>query len=223
MFNKFASWTSACISVSISIGIGTTLGCGANENEEEKLVRALVARNAASDNAMEEIDPVEPLGRPVVDRLKQEQATEAQLVQTDVKRMVESLYDLDIDTLLDFTHPRIIDMLGGKVAARKSLLTNLDAIRSKGMKLQSLQFPSTPVFLKGQTNEFTIVPTISVISFADSSRVESLNYQLGARPIGGKRWTYVEGSRMNERTAPLLFADFPSGFEFPATYRKRVP
>ena len=58
--------------------------------------------------------------------------------------------------------------------------------------------------------------------FVLANTVESLNYQFGIRAIGTSKWTYIEGSRINKQNVRTLFSDFPSDYEFPEFYRKKL-
>lgn len=142
-------------------------------------------------------------------------------VQKDVRRMVAAAYEGDVETIIDFTHPKILQMMGGVATARTAMQEIFDKGASLGLKLDEMTFPSEPTFLRGSDNEFVIVPTLSKIT-AKSKRAESLNYQFGARRIGRTDWKYVEGSRVNKDNVNKFFPDFPKDYEFPQTYRKVV-
>lgn len=142
-------------------------------------------------------------------------------VQKDVRRMVDAAYEGDVETIIDFTHPRILQMMGGVPSARQALEETFKKTSALGMKLDEMKFPTEPTFLRGSENEFVIVPTLSIVA-ANSQRAESLNYQFGARKIGSADWKYVEGSRVNKDNVNKFFPDFPKDYEFPQIYRKKI-
>ena len=84
--------------------------------------------------------------------------SEAALVQADVRKMVAAVYDVDADTILQYTHPKIIESLGGTSQAKSALVQTLSQLRATGMKLDSMEFPAEPTFLKTNLHEFVIVP-----------------------------------------------------------------
>jgi hypothetical protein len=114
-----------------------------------------------------------------------------------------------------------VEMLGGTPAARALLEKVLLKLKSTGMQLESLSFPKPPEFLSGGGRRFAVVPTLSVIS-ASGQQIESLNFQLGVLEPNATRWTYVEGSRINKDNIQVLFPGFPSNYNFPAFYRRKV-
>jgi len=142
-------------------------------------------------------------------------------VQADVRTNLNAIYNGDVETVLGFTHPKVIEMMGGQTEAKAVLKTALSKTQTMGMALESLAFPDDSTFLKTDMNHFVIVPTKSIIT-ANGQRVESLNYQFGIRAIGTSKWTYIEGSRINNQNVKTLFPDFPPDFHFPAFYRKKL-
>ena len=146
---------------------------------------------------------------------------DGELVQRDVCTILAAVYDADIDLVFEYTHPRVIELLGGQENAKVEFSALLSKLKSSGMKLESLTFPTSPTFLNSETNEFVIVPTLSIIAVGET-RVESLNYQVGHREIGTSKWTYIEGSRINQQNVKEFFLDFPLDFKFPKFYRKKL-
>jgi hypothetical protein len=147
--------------------------------------------------------------------------SEDKTVQADVNEMLDATYTGDADTLLGYTHPKIVEMLGGEAQAKATLETALANIQSSGMELESLEFPQAPTFLETDEHRFAIVPTLSVIS-VNELRAESLNYQFGVQEQGATDWKYIEGSRINQDNVRSLFPDFPADYKFPETYRRRL-
>ena len=147
------------------------------------------------------------------------QLTDAERVQQDVRIVITGVYSADIDTVLSYTHPKIITMMGGQDQAKSTLKSALAQLASSGIQIESLVFPEDPKLLKTHAHDFAIVPTKLIVS-AQGKRIESLNFQFGIREIGAKTWTYIEGSRINKENVRQLFPDFPTNYEFPNFYRK---
>jgi hypothetical protein len=148
-------------------------------------------------------------------------ATRVRLVQADVRRTLNAVYGGDIDTVLRFTHPDIIQQMGGALQAKTVLQKALDQIQTAGMKVESLAFPEVPTFTNSTAHEFVVVPTKLVIT-VKGQRLESLNYQFGVREVTQTNWAYIEGSRITAENVRKFFPDFPLGFEFPKVYRKKL-
>lgn len=68
----------------------------------------------------------------------QEAETPANAVQSDVRQIVHALYSGDIETVPSFTHPSIIQRLGGPEAARAATQQALDRISQQASLLSRL-------------------------------------------------------------------------------------
>ncbi len=148
-------------------------------------------------------------------------SNDVQVVQSDVSRLLKAVYASDVDTVLDLTHTKTIEIMGGKAQAQTALKDALQQIQMAGMKLESFDFPKDPTYLRSDVRQFAIVPTKSLI-VAHGQRIESLNYQFGVKEAGASNWTYIEGSRINSSNANNIFPDFPVNFQFPDFYRKKL-
>lgn len=147
---------------------------------------------------------------------------DASRVQRDVRALVEALHRGDLDTVVRYTHPRVIAMQGGPTATRKVIEDVVLKLKGAGMRVESLTFPGPPEFLEGGGRRFAVVPTLSILA-ANGQRFESLNFQLGVLEPGSSDWVYVEGSRLTTQNVQALFPGFPATYEFPPFYRKKLP
>ena len=150
-----------------------------------------------------------------------ELSAEARAVQEDVRKISSAVYKSDIDTTISFTHPGILELLGGEAKARETIAAAFAQFRTTGIKVESLDFPQAPDFVPGVTDDYVIVPTKTIMS-ANGQRVLSMNFQFGIRPKSGSKWTYMEGSRVTTEVLEALFPDFPVDYTFPAVSRERI-
>lgn len=153
--------------------------------------------------------------------IRADEGTDAKRVQDDVKKISHALFGGDVDTVLRYTHPVIVKMIGGDDAARQGIQKAIGQFTELDMRIESFEFPMEPTFIENKGSRFAIVPTLLVVS-ANGQRVESSNFQLGVFDNITKHWHYVEGSRVNQKNLQTLFPDFPEDFEFPPVHRKKL-
>ncbi|MEE8156727.1 MAG: hypothetical protein V3T51_01125 [Gammaproteobacteria bacterium] len=146
---------------------------------------------------------------------------EFETVQSDVRNIVDAAFEGDIDVMLDYTHPAIINAMGGRIAARQTLSGVIEQVRTLNMSLLSFSFPDDPIFVLGEEFRYVIVPTMSQIS-VNEGQVESVNFQFGIQSQRTGAWVYFEGSQLSDEILASLFPDFPTDFEFPETYQKKL-
>ncbi len=142
-------------------------------------------------------------------------------MQRDVDAMAGGLYSGNLDIVLDYTHPAIVEGLGGREQAREKMAAAVTPMLQKGCRVDAFRFPKPPEFVRTDVAVYAIVPTLMTLSMGDE-RTESLNYQFGVLDQGTKKWKYIEGSRINAANVNSLFPDFPANYPFPRFYRKRL-
>jgi len=147
---------------------------------------------------------------------------QAEQVRRDVTALVEAGYRGDVEAMLRFTHPALVERLGGSDAARAAMAKVLREAERVDVELESFSLPGAPEFLDGRERRFAIVRTLSVIRGKDGQRLESLNFLLGVREPDAEAWSYVEGSMLDKEKVRVLFPDFPEGYTLPAFHRRKL-
>ena len=86
---------------------------------------------------------------PVVDELGAqsiefvpEETSEIDLIYQDIRKMIEAVYQADVQTTLLFTHPKVIKLMGGQEQAAVYLEKVYGKFDKAGLKLKSQTFPN---------------------------------------------------------------------------------
>ncbi len=136
-----------------------------------------------------------------------------QQVQSDVRELLNATYDGEVDTVLRLSHPVVIDALGGKVEARKTLSEAMGRLKNYSLKIEVFEFPAEPQFVDGDQRSYAVVPTRLVVSAGDK-KIDSQNFQVGVKQAGDDAWKYVEGPKFKQYRSEH-FSDFPADFDYP--------
>jgi hypothetical protein len=143
-------------------------------------------------------------------------------VQTQVASLLRALYRGDIETFLAYSHPKVIESLGGSENARVGVSELFGRIRASGVELDAIEFPEPLRFIKGPSTQFVIVPTLIRVSAMAAVRVESRSFQVGLLEPGTSTWKYVEGSRLTPFNMEVLLPGFPAGIHMPRIYSRKL-
>jgi hypothetical protein len=148
-------------------------------------------------------------------------AAQIEVVQGDVRKLQNAVFEGDLKTVIQFTHPKIIEELGGQAAAEEQMKEALAESQSGGAELEALTFPEDPTFFASQTHAFVLIPTLAVFK-VNGLHIESLNFLLGAKPLHATKWSYFQGSEIDEEEARGWFPDYPEGHPFPETRMRKL-
>lgn len=140
------------------------------------------------------------------------------LVQADVRTLLQANYKGEIEPAMRLTHPAIIEELGGTEKARATFIEAMGVLKRVGLSIDTFEFPEPPSFVEGERRTYAIIPTRLVVSAGDQ-KLDSRNFQVGVSDPIEKKWTYVEGSKFDERLRSRYFKDFPKDYEFPPVTR----
>lgn len=146
---------------------------------------------------------------------------DADLVQQHVRSLVDATGSGDVEKLVEFTHPKVIALMGGPVAAEKELAELLKLFDELGLEFEELSFPSPPEFHAHGEDQFVFVHTNSIMNI-DGQRTRSINYQLGHRVGSAAPWKYIEGSQVNSSNIKEFFPNFPADVNLPRTHREKL-
>ncbi len=137
-------------------------------------------------------------------------------VQADARRILDATYKGDVDTIMELTHPALIEQLGSREDARRKYGEAYATLKKIGLEIDSFEFPAPPVFVPGKGRTYAVIPTRIVVS-AGEQRLDRLGFQVGISNPTEKKWTYVEGSKFDAKLRAKYFADFPKDYKFPET------
>ena len=139
---------------------------------------------------------------------------DSETVQADVRKLLAAMSNYDVDTIISFTNAEILEHMGGEAKMRAALVLMFVEMKTTDISLDKVSFPVDPTFLSGNTNEYAIIPTDSLMTF-DGQQIHSVNFLLGVRPRNEEKWTYLQGSSVTDEILDALFPDFPEDTPFP--------
>lgn len=135
-------------------------------------------------------------------------------VQRDVEMLARAFFADRPDTVIAFTHPRILAFMGGEAQARQALAASLAAMQAEHVRLESFNFGVPPDLLQGIDNQYAIVPIEYVVA-GDRGRLRYHTFYFGIRATGSTQWYYTAGSNISQQNVRRIFPDFPSGYILP--------
>lgn len=142
-------------------------------------------------------------------------------IQEDVRTVITAVEKGDVESMLDLTHPRILEITGGRAAMQGVLTMLMQQWKTKGLSYRLVEFPDPPTFHKGTENEFVLVPTHTVM-VVPGKTIDSRQFQMGVRKLGETKWKYVDGAKLTPEFARMLFPDFPKEAVLPEKSKKEV-
>lgn len=129
------------------------------------------------------------------------------------QRMMEATMNRDYKTVLDFTHPKIIEMMGGKAKALEITTREMDKVNeSGGIEKCDIQSVSEIVKVGNQLQ--------CVISHQMIMRIEGTRYRVKGGTIGvsedkGKNWIFLNVNSNDPNSIRQFIPKFSKKLKLP--------
>jgi hypothetical protein len=136
-------------------------------------------------------------------------AGRAQLLTTVIKQEAEksaaALAAGDYAGVLAYTHPRVVELMGGKDAALVALRRSTEEMKSRGIAVQSAKLEPPQAPLKVGSWFTSIIPLTLTMRVPDG-RVVQASHLLGISEDEGKTWRFLDLGPISDEK---LFSLFP--------------
>jgi len=121
----------------------------------------------------------------------------------------------DWDKVISFTHPTLINLIGGKRAWKKTLQKTYQELDEEGVIYEKLTVKEPGEPANVGKNLYVHVPKTSVLRI-DGKRIQVESTLLGCSSDGGKKWTFSDTTEMSEALYYHVFPELHGLIPLPA-------
>jgi hypothetical protein len=125
----------------------------------------------------------------------------------------------DHDTFADYTHPRLVELVGGRAKFIENERRVAKEGDAAGLKLVAYEVSEPGELVIEGGSAYVILPTTLRVR-APKFRGVTEAYMLGISTDGGKTWKFVDASLSTPEQRYRLFPDLPARIQFP---KKKEP
>lgn len=134
-------------------------------------------------------------------------------IKSQSTQMVNAFSKGDYAKLLEFTHPSIIKILGGKETATKFLDTALNQIKESGMTVEEARVGDIIQTLKSNNTIQCMLPQYLKMKMGDKF-YSSKNYLFGISYDHGKRWYFIDTNGSPEESIRKMIPEISKEIVF---------
>lgn len=131
------------------------------------------------------------------------------------KAMSKAFFEEDYAKVVDATHPRLVEILGGREKWLDTMKAEVQKVKDMGVKFKSptIGKPGDPV-VDGKT-AYLVIPTSGEMTTPDETII-SESYLLGMTTDAGKTWVFVDGVGISRQVIrDMIFPKLPDGLKLP--------
>ncbi len=146
------------------------------------------------------------------------QDTNADTVRKLVQQMLQATVKGDYETVLDMTLPRVVNMMGGKQAALKTVNEQLKKLKESGVYFEMKEV-GTPTFAKADQDIYSATP-IGMVLKGGSKNVTVNSAIIVISEDGGKSWKFINMDATGEAGLRKFLPNLPKDFKLPKHEQK---
>lgn len=129
----------------------------------------------------------------------------------------------DYDTVLDYTMPEVLDLMGGKEAALKNVEAAMEKMYAEGLEITSSEVVKLVGFAYEQDQYRCVIENHIVMKMGADGTLDSTSYLLGFYNEEKMRWYYIEANEFkNPQIKSMLFPDTETKLNIPEDVRKFI-
>jgi hypothetical protein len=131
------------------------------------------------------------------------------------KTVAKAVLDEDYGKVADLTHPKVVDIMGGREKMIEQTKAVMKALKDQGIEIKShtVGKAGEPV-IDGKT-AYLVIPT-SLVLTANGMKIGTESYLLGMTTDRGKSWVFVDGAGMDRpEIRDKVFPSLPEGLKLP--------
>ena len=120
----------------------------------------------------------------------------------------------DFNKLVDLTYPRLIEILGGRAKMVAFLQKGVQEMKAQGAEVLSLSAADPTQVTTIDRQLFAVLPVTLKLKVSEGILV-SKSFMVGISNDGGRSWTFVDGSYLDERRMKILLPTAVGKLKFP--------
>ncbi|MBA2117258.1 hypothetical protein [Bremerella alba] len=140
--------------------------------------------------------------------------TQTEIVQADVAALIEATKSEDIEALIEFSHPRVVNYMGGRADAYFGMEKAFQEFHELQMSYDVFDVNGQPTFYRTDRHEFVIQKMHSVCLTPEMSIAQN-SALIGMRDLGTQQWKYMDYNSETEKKVYKIFPGLPKSIELP--------
>jgi hypothetical protein len=144
--------------------------------------------------------------------------TIGEVVKVEVKKMIEATAAGNYDVVLELTHPRVVEELGGKEKAGQAIKKALEGIKARGVQFEVKEI-NEPTVVKRGASYFAVAPYTMVMT-GSGKKATSKTALVGVSIDEGKTWKFLNVDAGGEDKIRQTLPDLPRELRVPRQEQK---
>jgi hypothetical protein len=138
---------------------------------------------------------------------------------SQARELMDSTLSGDYERAMGFTHPKAVEMMGGKRKYVQVLKDGMASFQKDGVEINKISLDDPSAVVQNGNEHFSIVPQTLAMTFNKTKVGLQRGYLVALSTNGGRNWVFLDGAGIKEDRTKLksLLPNFPDALELPKT------
>lgn len=142
----------------------------------------------------------------------------AEVVKAEVKKMVDATVAGKYEIVMDLTHPKILDEMGGKEKAEKTVRAAMEKIKAQGIRFEGKQIDK-PTVVNSKGSYYSVTSYTMIVS-GSGKKVTVKSALVGVSTDEGKTWKFINQDVGGEAKIRQILPNMPRDLIIPKQEQK---
>jgi len=130
------------------------------------------------------------------------------------KQTADAMLNKDYETVIRFTHPSVVEAMGGFQKALAFIKTTMSELESKGGAYEAFRVGRPSAIVREGQENVAIVPTEMEVRIGNK-RVRVNSYLVAVTRNRGKNWYFLDGAEMPKGKLAQMYPNLAARVEIP--------
>ena len=144
-----------------------------------------------------------------------EPAAEVEQVRAKAQECADAMLGGNYAKVADLTHPKVVAEVGGKQKMVDALNKGVQQMKAQRFAITGYTVSAPGEVVGAGADRFAVVPTALEMK-TPTGKLKQKSYLLGVSGDGGRSWTFVDGSELNEERLRTVAPNVPKELKLPA-------
>jgi len=133
----------------------------------------------------------------------------------DAKITSKATLEMDFETVLKHTLPKVVDLMGGKEAALTLLTSTFDSMKTQGFVFEKADILNVTDIVEEQGQKRCVIEGYNQMKMA-TQRIKSKSYLLGIYNASDEYWWFIEAKQLkNNALIDQVIPNFETNLDIP--------
>ncbi len=135
-------------------------------------------------------------------------------LQKQVTQMADAVFSNDYETIIKFSYPALIEMMGGSDKALEQIEFGIQELKVRGIFVDSISLGQPTIFVNAGEEIHTLIPQTMFLN-APRGIIKSESFIIAITKDKGLNWYFIDSDEVDNNTLGKILPHYNSDLKIP--------